>query len=231
MRRARNSPGAHPPHLLELGHQVVLRVQPTGGVDQHHVEPAPDRAGESIVDHRRRIGAGSGAQDLRSRALGPHFELLDRGGAERVGGHEQRAAALAREPGGELAGERGLTDTVDPDEQRHPGPCRGIRPARRIRLEAGAGGGQHLGRGAAECFAQVQRGLALHALLGAPDQAIGGIRTHIGCEQRLFEPRARPGVHGVQAEQPADPGAKTAAGARQPRAEAIPETHRSILIG
>ena len=45
------------PDLAELGHQVVLGVEPAGGVDDQLVGAARPRRLDGVEDHRRRIGA------------------------------------------------------------------------------------------------------------------------------------------------------------------------------
>ncbi len=54
VRRALAPPGDHAPHLRELVHQVRLRVQPAGRVDDHDVRVGADRVvGDRGRDRRR----------------------------------------------------------------------------------------------------------------------------------------------------------------------------------
>ena len=93
VRRAFAPAGDHAAHLGELVHQVRLRVQAAGGVDQHD----PVLGADGVVGDGRRVAAALAADERRVRALGPDLELLLGGGAERVGGADASlAAALAQ---------------------------------------------------------------------------------------------------------------------------------------
>ena len=82
VRRALEAARDHAAHLGELVHQVRLRVQAPGRVDDHDVAAGADR----VVGDRRRIAAALAADEARARAARPLLELLLGGGAERVGG-------------------------------------------------------------------------------------------------------------------------------------------------
>ena len=57
VRRVGHLLGDHAPDLGQLLHQVVLRVQAPGGVDDHHVGAALAAAGDRVEGDRARIGA------------------------------------------------------------------------------------------------------------------------------------------------------------------------------
>ena len=96
MRRAVEPPGDHAAHLRELLHQVRLRVQAAGGVDDHDVAAARLRRLDRVVGDGRRVAAALGADEVRARALRPDLELLLRRGAERVGGARRGRSGRAR---------------------------------------------------------------------------------------------------------------------------------------
>ena len=80
----------HAAHLRQLLHQVRLRVQAAGGVDDRDVLAARAGGLDGVVGDRGRVGAPCGADEVRLRAIRPDLELLLGGGAPRVGGAEQR---------------------------------------------------------------------------------------------------------------------------------------------
>ena len=95
VRCALDSAGEHPADLGELVHQVRLRVQPAGGVDDDDILPARARRLDGVECDRSRIGAAAGADEVGSGALGPDLELLLGGGAERVGSTEHDRAPVS----------------------------------------------------------------------------------------------------------------------------------------
>src|SRR5215210_4764528 len=112
--------GDHAPYLRELGHQRVLGVQPPGGIDDDHVGAALAAALDRLEGDRARVRALWTGDDVAARALGPAGELLDGGGAERVGRAEHDALAeLALEVPGQLADRRRLAGAVDAGDHDH----------------------------------------------------------------------------------------------------------------
>ena len=85
-----------PAQLLQLLHQVRLRVQAAGGVDEHEVGAAARRGGHRVEHDRAGIGAVLAAHELAAGALGPQPELVGGRGAERVGRGEHDARARRR---------------------------------------------------------------------------------------------------------------------------------------
>ena len=57
VRRVGHLLGDHAADLGQLGHQVVLRVQAPGGVDDHHVGAALAAAGDRVEGDRAGVGA------------------------------------------------------------------------------------------------------------------------------------------------------------------------------
>src|SRR5215204_1079730 len=107
--------------LGELCHEVVLGVQPAGGVDDQHVDAARVRRLHGIEDD------GAGVRPLlvgdhrRPDPLAPDFELVDRRRAEGVAGGDEDVTAKPLVIGGKF-GDRGrLADSVDADDHDDEG--------------------------------------------------------------------------------------------------------------
>ena len=106
--------------FVELGHQVVLGVQAPGGVDDHDVGALLAPAADRLERDRAGVALGRARDDLAAGAPRPLLELLDGGGAERVGGAEHDAQALVlRQVPGELADRRRLAGPVDAGDHDH----------------------------------------------------------------------------------------------------------------
>ena len=86
VRRALDPLGDDVADLRQLAHQVVLRVQPAGGVDDQHVDPAALGRLAGVVGDGGGVGAHLVLDDLDADPLGPDRELVDGRGAERVAG-------------------------------------------------------------------------------------------------------------------------------------------------
>src|SRR6266511_1782346 len=80
--------------LLQLAHQVCLRVQSAGGVNDQNVKVARLRLLAGIVGDAGRIAALLALDDLAAGAFDPDGQLLDRRGAERIAGGDQYLLAL-----------------------------------------------------------------------------------------------------------------------------------------
>ena len=117
MRRTGQLALDHAPHLRELLHQVHLRVQAAGGVDDHDVAPARLRRLDRVVRDRGRVAAALGADEVGARALRPDLELFLGSGAERVGRCDDDGVAMLRELRRELADRCRLPGAVDADDQ------------------------------------------------------------------------------------------------------------------
>ena len=74
--------------LLQLAHEVRLRVQPAGGVHDEHVEAAGLGFFAGIVGHAGRVAALLAFDDVAAEPLAPDRELLDGGGAESIAGRD-----------------------------------------------------------------------------------------------------------------------------------------------
>ena len=75
--------------LAELVHQPGLVLQAAGGVDEHGVDALLDAVLDGLERDAGRVAALGATHDLDADALAPRGELVDGGGAERVGGTER----------------------------------------------------------------------------------------------------------------------------------------------
>ena len=107
--------------LAQLVHQVLLIVQPAGGIHQHHIHAPRLGSLQRIKQHRTGIGALVLTHNVHTGALGPDLQLVGGGGAEGIAGAQQHLLALLAELMGHLADGGGLAHAVDADEQHHGG--------------------------------------------------------------------------------------------------------------
>src|SRR3954462_7364961 len=115
VRRAVEPALDHAAHLRELLHQVRLRVQPAGGVDDDDVRAVTPRPLDCVVGDRGRVRPALSADERRVGTVRPDLELFLRSRAERVGcGQHDRVPVLAQ-PLCELSDRRRLAGAVDAD--------------------------------------------------------------------------------------------------------------------
>ena len=115
--------------LGQLVHQVVLRVQPPGGVDDDHVRVAREAGVERIEDDRRWIGTRRVGHDRQLEPRSPGLELFDGSRPERVRRGQQDALTTGLVARRELGDARRLARPVDADDEDH-GWLGRIRPGR-----------------------------------------------------------------------------------------------------
>ena len=104
-------------------HHLGVDAEPAGGVDDDDVAHGCRRAC-SIESRATCTGSptplpGSGAYTSTPARLAEHLELVDGVRALQVAGDQQRLVALALEPAGQLAGERGLAGALQAGEHDH----------------------------------------------------------------------------------------------------------------
>ncbi len=177
-------------HLVEFRHQVELGVQPPRSVHDHQIEMAAFGCRERIKEDRRGVGAGLLLDHLQAQPVRPDFELFVGGGAERIGGTEQRPAVLLEIEMSQLGDAGGFAHAVDAHHEDD------LWHARRGLL--GFGGGALAGPGILEnpqdllldrraqlaCLGE----LALADLLPQPAQDfLRGLYTQISGDERGFQ--------------------------------------------
>ena len=126
----------HAANLGELFHEIRLRVQPAGGVDDDDVAAVPARAVDRVVRDRRGIAAPLALYELRAGALRPDTELLLRRGTEGVGRGDDDGVAVLAQAVREFPDRRGLAGAVDADDE-DDARLAGEVDARRVAEELG----------------------------------------------------------------------------------------------
>ena len=117
MGRPRHFAAGDAAHLVELGHQVVFGVEPSGGVDDDEIVVALLGGSQRVENDGGRIGAGFLHDDLNPQASRPDFQLLVRCRPKGVGCTKQGAAALLTEVVRKLGDGRRLADSVHADDE------------------------------------------------------------------------------------------------------------------
>ena len=152
-------------------------MQAARRVDQDRIAALGLRRRNGVEHHGGRIGALARAHHVDAGARRPDLQLLDRGGAEGVGGADQRRAAFALQQVGQLADRRRLAGAVDADNQRHLR----MRRDRDRRVHGGEHAPDFL-------FDQIaQAGAVARPRLDRGDDAIGRRDADVGRDQQLFE--------------------------------------------
>ena len=105
-----------------LVHQLLVHGQAAGGIDDDHAVALGFRLADGVLGDLDRILLAVLGVHRHADALAQHLQLLDGGGTERVAGREEHLhAALGLDVQGQLAGERGLTGTVQTRDQHDAG--------------------------------------------------------------------------------------------------------------
>ena len=155
-------------------------MEPAGGVGDDEVRAAGDGRVQRVVDDGAGVGARRVGDDRHAGAVRPDPELVDGGGAERVGGGEDDRSPLRRVAAGELADRRGLAGPVDADDEddrRAPVDRRPRRPVEVARDEQRAELGADRGLGAARVAAPA----------GALDDIHREGRADVAGDERLLD--------------------------------------------
>ncbi len=119
--RPGHCPAAHTSHLLQLRHEVVLRVQAPRGVDDDLGNPVCLGRRERIEHHCRGIGSGALRHYVDTHAFSPALQLFDGCRAKGVGGDHDDAAPPPAGGGGELGHRRCLAGAVHAHHKDHMG--------------------------------------------------------------------------------------------------------------
>ena len=102
--------------LGQFGHQIDLVVQTAGRIDDHDVGSLRLGRGNGVESDRGGVGAHLLAHHGHARAFGPYGQLVDGGGAERIGRTENDFVAPAGVLRGQFANGRGFAYAVDTDD-------------------------------------------------------------------------------------------------------------------
>ncbi len=173
--------GAH--NLGELVHQLRLVLQAACRIDQHDVAVFLARNIHRLEGQRRRIRTLRLRDEARPGAVGPDFQLLDRGRAERIARGKRHVRALVGKLRGDLANCGRLARTVDADKQcdawaRSFGEIDNLL----ARLQDG---GEFSGQRLADfSAADLAIEAAFRDRLGDPRSDLG---AHVGRDQQVFE--------------------------------------------
>ncbi len=168
-------------HLLQLAHEVVGGVQAPGGVDEHQVGPGGLGALDGVVADAGRIAAALAGDHLDPGAAGPHLQLLDGRGAERVGRAQQHMAARVGRLLGYLAHGGGLAGAVDAHEQHD-----GLLAAEHV-LAALSEGGCYLAVQGVEHGVGVGQRLARGLVAQVLHDAEGRLAAYVAQYERLLQ--------------------------------------------
>ena len=156
-------------------------MQAAGRVDEDELGAAALRLLHDVVADARRVGAALARDHVDARALAPHLELLDGGGAEGVGAADQAARAGVAGAPGELAHRRGLARAVDAHEEH---------AAREVGERVALGRGELLGEAARQGVAQLLCAgevLARGLLAQVVGHAHGHLGAHVAHDERVLE--------------------------------------------
>ena len=119
MGRFRDELRDHAADLGELLHEIRLRLEAAGGIDDADVGARLDRPRDRLVGDAGRIAPLRAADDLGAEPVGPHRELLDGRRSEGVAGPKHDALAFAGEDPRELRDRRRLPRAVDAGDEDH----------------------------------------------------------------------------------------------------------------
>ncbi len=163
--------------------RLVFVLQAAGRIDDHVIGLGGFRGLKRVEHHGARVGAGLLADHARLGALAPDFELLDGGGAKRIGRAKQHGMAFGLEMRCEFADGSGLPRPVDADDHDDGGRLGEISQRPVVRLQDFE---QILADQPAQ-FSGIAHQFAVDALADAVEDLVGGGDADIGADQRIFE--------------------------------------------
>src|SRR6185436_12774326 len=181
VRSALEPAGDHASYLGELVHEIPLRVQAAGGVDDDDVSLTRTARLHGVVRDGGGIRAARAADELRARPLRPDLELLLGRRAEGVGRADEHRAAVLRQLASELSDRRRLPRAVDADDEDDGRALGGVPEYRRVAEERLDLLGERLTE-----ITQLAAGLE------APHELPRRGNSDVGADQRHLEPL--PGV-------------------------------------
>ena len=186
VRRAVDSALDHAPDLGQLVHQVGLRVQAAGGVDDHDVATSRPPRLDGVEGDGSGIAARRRSDEVRPGPFGPDLELLLGGGPKGVAGPDEHRATMLAQLLRELADGGRLAGAVHTHDENHG--------RFRVEVERRRGAEQLLDL-LGERVAEVGQ---LAARLQSPHDLRRGANAHITVDQGFLEPLPRFLVAGVE---------------------------------
>ena len=180
----RISTGASSSLLLQLAHELVVDMQPPGGVHQEHVFAGVDGFAARRAGQFGRIFLFRRALIDRQPDLPPdHAQLLASGRTVDVHGNHQRAVAIAGKPARQLAGGGGLAGTLQAHQEDDAGRLVGEA---QLGLVAAQGLDQFLADDLDDLLGGRQRGQHLlpeGLLLNVLDELLDHPEVNVGLQQ------------------------------------------------
>ena len=157
-------------HLGELAHELGRGMEATGGIDEDQIASQAVSLVQHVVAHAGRIASTLALDHGHAGALAPNIELLDGGGAERIGATDHNLLSTVRHVAGDLSHRGGLASPVDAYKQHAAG---GIAEDVAIGLH------EHLGQTVRQRAAQLTGGLEI-APRGLVAQVVGDLHGDLG---------------------------------------------------
>lgn len=119
--------------LGELGHEVLLRLQAAGGIDDGDVHAILDGIFDGTIGNARGVAVRLAGDDGDAEAVAPDRELLDGSGSKGIPCPKDDFFALRGQQSSELGDARGLAGAVDAADEDH-GRAGGREADRRVVL-------------------------------------------------------------------------------------------------
>ena len=158
-------------------------MQAAGRIDEDDIHGAGLGGLERVEQDGARVGTLLLADDVDAVALGPDLQLLDRRGAEGVGGAEQHAFAFGPVAGGEFTDGGGFARAIHAHDQHDGG--------RRGRFHDGPFGGfEHAEQMLADevlDFAGIAHQLAVHPLADVFEDFGDGADADVSGDERILQ--------------------------------------------
>ena len=167
--------------LPQLVHQVLLVVQPAGGVADDDIAAPGLGRGDGVKHHGSGVGPLLVFDKGHPGPVRPDLQLLDGSGPEGIRRPQDDGLALSLQAGGQLADGGGLAHPIDADDQDDGGLGAGVEFI--VPLEHFRNNGLQLPHDEAG----VGDALFLDLLPQLVADVLGGIHAHVPHDQQLFQ--------------------------------------------
>ena len=111
----------HAADLVQLRHQVALRVEPPRGIDEHNIGAASHGGLARVERDRRGVSTIALCDEADAEPFRPHSQLVHRGRPEGIRGRDQDLLAPIQMQAGQLGDRCGLARAIDANDEHHPG--------------------------------------------------------------------------------------------------------------